>query len=85
MAEDHDMSPGAEQILQTALALPAAEQVELIEALIAALDEADPQPLDDSWMAEIRRRSAEYDAGKVIPVPWPVVRERARRGNRPNG
>jgi putative addiction module component (TIGR02574 family) len=79
------MSPGTEQLLQTDLALPANEQVELIEALIAALDEADPQPLDDSWMAEIRRRSAEYDAGKATPIPWPVVRDRARGGDRSQG
>ena len=79
------MSPGTEQVLQTALALPAPEQVELIEALIAALDQADPQPLDEAWMAEIRRLSAEYDPGKVTPVPWPEVRERARTGNRLHG
>lgn len=72
------MSPGTEQVLQTALSLPSADQVELIEALIAAQDEADPQPLDDAWMAEIHRRSAEYDAGKATPVPWSVVRERGR-------
>jgi len=72
------MSPTAEQVLQTALALPATEQIELVEALIAVLDEADPQPLDAAWMAEIRRRSAEYDAGGVMPIPWPVVRDRTR-------
>ena len=79
------MSPDTEQILQTALSLPMAEQIELIDALIAAVDEADPQPLDDVWMAEIRRRSAEYDAGKVTPIPWSVVRERARGGNGTHG
>jgi putative addiction module component (TIGR02574 family) len=75
------MSPAAEQVLQTALALPAGEPVELIEALIAAFDEVDPQPLDAAWMTEIQRRSAEYDAGKVTPIPWSVVRERARVHN----
>jgi putative addiction module component (TIGR02574 family) len=72
------MSPSTEQVLQAALSLPSAEQVELIEALIAAQDEADPQPLDEAWMAEIHRRSAEFDAGKATPIPWSVVRERAR-------
>ena len=72
------MSPSTEQVLRTALSLPAAEQVELIEALIAALDQADPQPLEEAWLAEIRRRSGEYDTGKVTPIPWWVVRERAR-------
>ena len=72
------MSPSTKQVLQYALALPAPEQVELIEALIAELDHADPQPLDDAWMAEIQRRSAEYDAGKVTLVPWSMVSARAR-------
>jgi putative addiction module component (TIGR02574 family) len=79
------MSPAAEQVLQIALALPADEQIELIEALIAALDEADPQPLDDTWMAEIQRRSAEYDAGHVTPIPWSVVRDRRRGANDSQG
>lgn len=79
------MSPGAEQILQSALALPQVEQIELIEAIIAALDVADPQPLDETWMAEIRRRSAEFDAGKVKPIPWPEVRERSRGRSAPRG
>jgi putative addiction module component (TIGR02574 family) len=70
------MSPGVEQLLQTALSLPTPEQVELIEALIA--DEAARQPLDVAWMAEIQRSSAEYDAGRMMPIPWPVVRDRAR-------
>jgi putative addiction module component (TIGR02574 family) len=77
------MSPAAEQVFQTALALPAAEQVEVIEALIAELDQADPQPLAEAPMAELRRRSAEYDAGKVTPIPWSVVRDRVREANNP--
>lgn len=80
-----NMSPVAEQVLQTALSLTAEEQVELIEALIAALDQDDPQPLDDAWMAEIRRRSAEFDAGQVTPIPWEVVRRRARGGDASHG
>jgi len=79
------MSPGAEQILQSALALPEAEQVELIEAIIAAMDRGHPEPLDDAWMAEIQRRSAELDAGKVTPIPWSEVRQRAREGGEPSG
>jgi putative addiction module component (TIGR02574 family) len=79
------MSPVIEQILHSAMALPADEQIELIEALIAAQDATDPQPLDDAWMAEIRRRSAEYDAGNVTPIPWSVVRDRARGGDGAHG
>lgn len=79
------MSPGTEQVLQKALALPTGEQVELIEALIAGLDEVDQEPLDEHWMAEIQRRAAEFDTGTVTPIPWSVVRERARGGDKPGG
>ena len=67
------MSPNAEQVFQAARALPPAEQVELIDALIAALDEGVAPPLDPDWMQEIQRRSQEYDAGLVKPVPWSEV------------
>jgi len=79
------MTPNTQEILQTAQALPTADQVELIEALIAGLDEADPEPLDEAWMAEIQRRSAEFDAAKVKPVPWSEVRDRLRRGESSRG
>jgi putative addiction module component (TIGR02574 family) len=82
---DRTMSPGAEQILQSALALPPDEQWELVDAMIAALDQAEPPPLDEAWLAEIRRRSAELDAGTVTPIPWEEVRERARKGGIPRG
>ena len=79
------MSPHTQEVLQTAQALPTAAQVELIEALIAGLDEADPEPLDDAWMAEIQRRSAHFDAGQVQPIPWSEVRDRVRRGESSRG
>jgi len=73
------MSPITRELLESARALPSAAQVELIEALIAGLDEVDPEPLDEATMAEIQRRSAEYDAGQVQPIPWSEVRARPRR------
>ena len=36
-------------------------------------------PLSDEWIAEINRRSAEYDAGLVQPVPWEQIRADALR------
>jgi hypothetical protein len=47
--EQLNMSANTQEVLESAQALPAAAQVELIEALIAGLDEADPEPLDDAW------------------------------------
>lgn len=73
------MSPSAENVFHSALGLPADEQVELIEALIAGLDELEPPPLDQDLMQEVRRRSEEFDAGKATLIPWNVVRDQARR------
>ena len=74
------MTPNTQDVLDSAQALPTAARVELIEALIAGLDEADPEPLDDAWIAEIQRRSAHFDAGQVQPIPWSEVRDRVHRG-----
>lgn len=74
------MSQDVQQLLQAALALSDEEQLQLVAALVAAVDERGLRPVDDHWLEEIRRRSAEYDAGGVRPIPWAEVRERARRG-----
>jgi putative addiction module component (TIGR02574 family) len=79
------MSPNTQEILESAQALPTAAQVELIEALIAGLDEADPEPLDETWIAEIQRRSADFDAGGIKPIPWSEVRDQGHRGESSRG
>jgi putative addiction module component (TIGR02574 family) len=79
------MSPSGEQLLQAALALPEEDRVELVEALIAAFDQGEERPFDDSWLPIIQKRSAEYDAGTVQPVPWSEVKERACQKGPPRG
>ena len=72
------MTKTVEKMLQDALALPDDEQLQLVAALVAAVDERGLRPFDDSWLVEIQRRSAEYDAGAVTPMPWAEVKEKAR-------
>jgi putative addiction module component (TIGR02574 family) len=81
------MSPATEQLLQSALALPESEQLELAEALLAACAPPPSEPTGDAWLAELQRRSAEIDAGGVALTPWPEVkrRVRARLEGRPGG
>jgi putative addiction module component (TIGR02574 family) len=76
------MSQGVQDILQAALNLSDDEQLQLVAALVAAVDERGLRPFDDSWLDEIQRRSAEYDAGLVQPIPWSEVKDRAGRGRR---
>jgi putative addiction module component (TIGR02574 family) len=72
------MNLTTEQLLNAALALPEADRVELIEALLASLQPTDRAPFDESWREVIERRSAERRRGQVAPVPWPEVKRRAR-------
>jgi putative addiction module component (TIGR02574 family) len=53
--------------------------LQLVAALTAAVDERGLRPFDDSWLAEVTKRSAEYDAGTVQAIPWAEVKERTRR------
>jgi putative addiction module component (TIGR02574 family) len=73
------MSESFNNVFQAALALPESDRVQLVDALIATLEPDDAAPLDDAWLSEIERRSREFDEGKVQPIPWEVVKERARR------
>jgi putative addiction module component (TIGR02574 family) len=73
------MQQNVDQLLQAALSLPDEEQLRLVSALAAAVEERGLRPFDDWWLAEIQRRSAEYDSGNVQAIPWAEVKERARR------
>jgi putative addiction module component (TIGR02574 family) len=72
------MNPTMENLLNTALALPHEDRMELVEALIASLPPEDRPPFDESWREVIQRRSAELRSGQVAPVPWAEVKRQAR-------
>lgn len=73
------MDPAIEPIFQAAMALPEEQRWELVEALMDGDATTEGSSLDDAYLAEIRRRSAEIDAGTAELTPWSVVRERAWR------
>ena len=73
------MTQQAQELLDSALSLAEDDQMQLVAALLSAVDERGWRPFDDAALAEIQRRSAEYDAGGVTPIPWEEVKERARR------
>ena len=57
--------------------LPINARIRLIEALWDTLPENAMPPISDEWIAEIQRRSAEFDAGSVQAIPWEQIRAEA--------
>ncbi len=72
------MNQTLEQLL-TALKFPDEEQLQSVFALSAAVEEGGLRPLDDCLLDEIRRRSAEYDAGSFQAIPWVEAKERTHQ------
>jgi putative addiction module component (TIGR02574 family) len=75
------MSPNLTNALAAAELLSVEERRELIDLLLEKLDESansenggPPPTLSEAWKQEVKRRSAEYDAGKAETVPWEEVR-----------
>jgi putative addiction module component (TIGR02574 family) len=67
----------ADEILDDALALPVEARARIAGSLIESLDEgALDERAEELWSAEIARRIADIDAGRVQLVPWSDVRRR---------
>ena len=66
-------------LLASATQLPLGARIQLIEALWDTVPDDSLPPLSDEWVAEIERRSAEYDAGEAQPIAWETIRSEARR------
>lgn len=71
--------PNYETLLADATQLPVADRIQLIDAIWDTLPADSLPPLNDEWVAEIQRRSAEYDSGSVETVPWEQVKAEAMR------
>ena len=64
-------------LVLNATQLPVPERLELIDAIWATLPEEALPPLSDEWMAEIKRRSADFEAGRTQAISWETVRAEA--------
>jgi putative addiction module component (TIGR02574 family) len=69
----YGMSTKAKKLLDEALRLPSAEGEALAGHLFDSLGKDDPDA-ESAWQAEIERRIAELDQGKVKPIPWAKAR-----------
>jgi putative addiction module component (TIGR02574 family) len=67
------MTSKANKLLNEALRLPPAEREALAGRLFDSL-EPDDHGAEAAWEAEIEKRIAELDQGKVKPIPWAEAR-----------
>jgi putative addiction module component (TIGR02574 family) len=72
------MSPAATDVLNSALALPEAERLNIAVALLDSAEQPPGQMSPDEFEVELNRRSDEIDAGTAVVIPWEVVRDEAR-------
>ena len=63
-----------EMILADAARLSVDERIELAEALWNTVPETSVPPISPEWLAEIEKRSAEYDAGQATAVSREEIR-----------
>jgi putative addiction module component (TIGR02574 family) len=76
------MGQPLEKVRADALELSAEQRADLASSLIASLDgeeDADPVEVEQAWAEEIRRRLADYDAGRTRGIPADEVFAEARR------
>lgn len=69
----------SEELLETALGLPAAERAKLARELLRSLDQPEDPDVEQQWLDVIVRRAQELADGTVEPVDWDVARERISR------
>ena len=65
-----------EQIKAAALELDPIEREALAEELLLSLDEAEREAIDQAWLAEARKRDAEFRVGKSGITPVEQVLDR---------
>lgn len=64
-----------QDLLNSAMELPATARAELASRLISSLDTTADADAESAWEREIERRLREIDEGHVTMVPWEVVRQ----------
>jgi putative addiction module component (TIGR02574 family) len=69
------MNSKTKKLLTEALRLPPEEREALAGQLFDSLETDDPDA-EAAWDAEIERRVAELDEGKVKAIPWAKARRR---------
>lgn len=66
-----------ETIRREALSLPPQQRAQLAEQLLSSLDDLSEAEIEQLWLQEAERRSAEMDQGLVQRIPAEEVRREA--------
>lgn len=69
------MTKDAERLLHEVLELPESERAELAAQLLASLDGSADDDVEEAWAAEVERRCADLDSGRIATVDWETVRK----------
>ena len=72
------MSTTTDKLESEIRALPDAEKLRLVDAILTDLDKPDPE-LDRIWAEEARKRWAAYKAGQIPTVSYEEVMAKYRR------
>lgn len=72
------MSTATDKLASEIRALPDAEKLRLVDAILADLDKPDPE-IDRIWAEEARKRWAAYKAGRMPTVSYEEVMAKYRR------
>ena len=76
------MSPRTQRVLREALHLPPKARADIAGTLLRSLNFKEEEGVDEAWAAEVTRRIAEIDAGRVKLVSWQRARRSLRAGLR---
>ncbi len=69
------MTQSTQAILDAALALPEAERAALAERLLESLSPEPDELGDAGWLAELERRSADFERGTAEAVSWSELKQ----------
>jgi len=75
---DSNMSTTADKLASEIRALPDAEKLRLVDAILTDLDNADPE-IDRVWAEEARKRWTAYKSGRIATVSYEEVMTKHRR------
>lgn len=66
-------------ILKEAMQLSDIERAQLVDELLTMLEVEKDDAVDAAWAEEVEKRALEIAQGKVMPVIWDEVKEKAYR------